>query len=87
MSPLDPCAQNPSRPPISPIPGTEQTPPDGAAGWAGSWAETVVTGSAAWAGVTAAWAAAGRPRIAATAPASSSARQAGRATARPQRRA
>src|SRR5262249_62347760 len=30
MIPLEPCAQNPISPPMSPIPGTEHTPPDGA---------------------------------------------------------
>src|SRR5262249_53123318 len=87
--PLDPEAQKPNRPPMSPIPGTEQIPPDGPAGCAGAWTAVVVTVpvgsvawagvalSVAWAGVTAAWATAGMPSIAATAPASSSARQTG----------
>ena len=34
--PLDPAVQKPSRPPMSPIPGTWQIPPDGAAGCAGT---------------------------------------------------
>src|SRR5215472_5273567 len=38
ISPLLPAEQKPSRPPTSPIPGTEQTPPEGATGWAGAWA-------------------------------------------------
>src|SRR5689334_12000204 len=84
MIPLEPCAQNPIRPPMSPMPGTEQTPPDGAAGAAvaaacpgalartGAWTDAVLADRAAE--VVAAWATAGRPSIAATAPASSSAR-------------
>jgi len=68
--PLDPAAQNPNRPPMSPIPATEQIPPDGAAGCAGTWTAVVVTalaGSSARAGLTAAWATAGMPSTAATA--------------------
>jgi len=40
MIPLEPCAQNPSRPPMSPMPGTEQTPPEGAVAVAGTAAST-----------------------------------------------
>src|SRR5262249_61245281 len=36
MIPLEPCAQNPISPPMSPIPGTEHTPPDGAMPVAGT---------------------------------------------------
>src|SRR5215470_7538070 len=48
--PLDPDAQKPMRPPMSPIPGTEQMPPDGATGCAGTWTAVVVTAPAepAW---------------------------------------
>src|SRR5689334_25286241 len=57
--PLEPCAQKPNRPPMSPIPGTLQIPPDGAAGCAGTWTAVVVTapaGSAALAGsLASAW--------------------------------
>src|SRR5690349_24188859 len=52
--PLEPCAQKPNRPPMSPIPGTLQIPPDGAAGCAGTWTAVVVTAlveSMAWARV------------------------------------
>src|SRR5215470_9881155 len=48
--PLDPDAQKPIRPPMSPIPGTEQMPPDGAAGCAGTWTAVVVTAPAGSAG-------------------------------------
>ena len=80
MSPLEPCAQKPSRPPMSPIPGTEQMPPEGATGCPGNSAAPGTVGAAtwagrvtepAWAGNTAAPAAAGRPRSAAAAPATS----------------
>src|SRR5215472_6133811 len=60
--PLDPAAQKPNRPPMSPIPGTEQIPPDGAVGCAGTWTAVVVTapaGSVARAGVAASAAEAG----------------------------
>src|SRR5258705_3230634 len=50
MIPLEPCAQNPSRPPMSPMPGTEQTPPEGAVPVAGTAAST---GTPAWTGTTA----------------------------------
>src|SRR5215831_3699669 len=40
MIPLEPCAQNPIRPPMSPMPGTEQTPPEGAVTAAGTAAAT-----------------------------------------------
>src|SRR5215467_8855734 len=48
--PLDPAAQKPNRPPMSPIPGTVQIPPDGAARWAGTCTAVVVTAPAepAW---------------------------------------
>src|SRR5215467_4818929 len=88
MIPLEPCAQNPIRPPMSPMPGTEQTPPEGAVTAAGAaactrspdcaraWTDAAAAGFAA--DCVAAWATAGRPSIAATAPATSSARRAGR---------
>src|SRR5262245_65860537 len=56
MSPLEPWAQNPSRPPMSPMPGTEQTPPEGVVVAVGTvaatgalactraWSEAVVAG-------------------------------------------
>src|SRR5215470_7489089 len=61
IRPLDPAAQNPSRPPISPMPGTWQTPP-GAPGWAGPTRPVTAAGPAGWdacAGVPAAPALAG----------------------------
>src|SRR5215470_8907635 len=45
--PLDPAAQNPSRPPISPMPGTWQTPP-GALGAAGPASPVTPAGPAGW---------------------------------------
>src|SRR6516165_8661421 len=37
MIPLEPAWQKPNSPPMSPMPGTEQIPPEGASGWAGNW--------------------------------------------------
>src|SRR5439155_4163899 len=44
IRPLDPALQNPSRPPMSPIPGTWQTPP----GAAGPTRPVTPTGPAGW---------------------------------------
>src|SRR5262245_39040634 len=56
MIPLEPCAQKPSRPPISPMPGTEQTPPEGAVAAVGTVAAIgtpACAGAPAWAGTPA----------------------------------
>src|SRR5947207_8334673 len=45
IRPLDPALQNPSRPPMSPIPGTWQTPP----GAAGPTRPVTLAGPAGWA--------------------------------------
>src|SRR6516225_1399210 len=53
MIPLEPWAQNPIRPPMSPMPGTEQTPPEGAVAAAGTAAATAApacAGAPAWTG-------------------------------------
>ena len=80
MIPLEPAWQKPNSPPMSPMPGTEQIPPEGASGWAGNWTAASPDGAvvraratraepaAAWAGNTAAWTAAGTPRSAPIAP-------------------
>src|SRR5262249_28283000 len=89
MTPRDPCAQNPISPPMSPIPGTEHTPPDGAMPVAGTAAvagapacATSPAFAGTWpdagvagfaAGCGAAWAPARRPGLAPTAPGAHSA--------------
>src|SRR5262249_61498818 len=50
--PLDPAVQKPSRPPMSPIPGTEQIPPERDCGWAPTVAVPGPHTAAAWAGAT-----------------------------------
>src|SRR5215472_15443301 len=91
IRPLDPDVQKPSRPPMSPIPGTWQTPP-GTAGLAGravlaGWAVLACTiravnvaGLAGVDGFTAACAVPGRPATAAMTPSSSSSLRTGSGT-------
>src|SRR5262249_20550688 len=94
MIPLEPCAQTPISPPMSPIPGTEHTPPDGAMPVAGTAAvagapacATSPAFAGTWpdagvaglpAGRAAARGPAGRPRPPAPPPARRTARPAGR---------